>query len=107
MPTISVPQEFSLSLCLQHLGRSEQERTHYVREGEVFRAIQTPNGPFVLRIFQPDWGTLQVEGLNRSPDQQEEKLIHEMIWEWFDLDRDLGPFYTMAKDDPLLGPAVT
>jgi len=47
-----------------------------------------------------------IEFLNATPSSQAKAYVKNFVTEWFDLETDLIPFYTLAKKDELLKPLV-
>ncbi|MCU6708251.1 DNA-3-methyladenine glycosylase 2 [Paenibacillus sp. J5C_2022] len=100
---LALPPVFSFSECLQHLTRSSTECMHRVEEGDILKLMSIDDQPFLLRIS--DSGDyLRIACLNR-------RIEDTTIWlelarglrEWLDLERDMTPFYSLMKDDPMLG----
>lgn len=98
---IPLPDEFSYPLAVSFLERSPRELLHRVEQGKIFKLLKV-DGSNVLFSIQGKDDKLQVEILFGAPSAAGRKTITEYVREWFDLDTDLKPFYSMAKKDDLL-----
>ena len=98
---LEVPGEFSLAQCLAYLNRSPLELLHQVEAGKVTKWIKTGSEMILFQIsdFQ---GKLQVKILRGEDNEKNNQAVRKYIVEWFDLDKDLAPFYDMARKDALL-----
>ncbi|MGB3778980.1 MAG: DNA-3-methyladenine glycosylase 2 [Tunicatimonas sp.] len=106
MPTLSlaVPLEFSFAACLRYLSRSTRESLHRVEDGRINKVIDYSGAPLFLTVHAPEPDSLAIDYQTAFPNA--EPLVRKYVTDWFDMGRDLRPFYALAKDDPLLGPAV-
>ncbi|MUG47777.1 DNA-3-methyladenine glycosylase 2 [Paenibacillus woosongensis] len=106
---IDVPEPFSFAQNLAYLLRSPNECLYQIRHGRISRALaigqHTPiievsdNGDKSLKV------TIKAGTALISPSLQSE--VAKYVREWFDMDRDLLPFYEMAREDRLLTQAVS
>ncbi len=104
---ILVPDEFSFELSVGFLQRSPKELLHIVADNHVSKVIQIGAKNIVFELACKRSNQLQVNVLSGLPLQKSEKgLLILFIKEWFDLDADLKPFYSLVKEDTLLGPLV-
>ena len=104
---ILVPEEFSFELSVGFLQRSPKELLHIVADNHVSKVIQIGSKNIVFELANKKSNQLEVTVLNGLPLQKSEKeLLIRFIKEWFDLDADLKPFYTLVQKDTLLGPLV-
>ena len=97
--------EFQLSEHISFLQRSADETTHFVDGNQVFTMI-TADGQDIVYSLE---GNEELQIVIHHPDAVSEQIIavvQEHVAKWFDLDRDLAPFYAMATEDALLGPIV-
>ena len=102
--TLSVPAEFSFDAGLRYLARSPRESQHRVEDGRVKKVIDAGGLPVLLEVHAPEPNQLTIDYQTTSTNP--ELFVRNYVTEWFDLARDLRPFYALAKLDPLLGPAV-
>ncbi|MEL7531333.1 MAG: DNA-3-methyladenine glycosylase [Bacteroidota bacterium] len=104
---IELPADFNQASCLQYLDRSPLELLHKVVEEDIYKLVPiTGAEPLLLRLRFVSANLLQAEFANRSSQESEKKLIQNYIEQWWDLERDLAPFYGLAERDPLLGKAL-
>ncbi|SEO38997.1 DNA-3-methyladenine glycosylase II [Paenibacillus sophorae] len=102
---LPLPELFNWEACLEYMARSPLECL-YRTDGEgVTRLLRADGAALLVRLTAPDPGLLRVELLEgeRPGEAGLEDLAH-YIRDWYDLDRDLRPFYKLAEGDPLLGP---
>lgn len=106
MPTLTIPTpaEFSFEECLRYLSRSTRESLHRVEENRLKKVVDCAGAPVFLVVSAPASGLLTVDYQTSASDA--ERFVRAYVTEWFDLERDLRPFYALAKDDALLAPAV-
>lgn len=101
---ITVPEPFSFKQILGYLQRSPNECLYQIREGRIYRAIAS--GPFtaVIEIREIRDNTLQISFQGGTAPSCPLFLTNAInyVKEWFDLDRDLLPFYQLAQRDKLL-----
>ena len=102
---ISVPNEFSFGLALSFLERSPKELLHSVSDFQVSKAIHIGTSKIAFKLTSKKSNQLEVCVLSGSPLQKFEKTqLVQFITEWFDLATDIRPFYSLVKNDMLLGP---
>lgn len=107
---IPVPHEFSFNENLKYLSRSANECLFRIQDNTIFKAIPLSEQIYVLKLSEdrlapPHTITVQFLG-NTIPPISDRKAIVRYVRDWFDLDRDLKPFYEMAQHDKLLSCAV-
>lgn len=98
---IVLPENFSYDLTLSFLKRSPREILHRIERDRIVKALPSGKGPLVFQI-ENGGETLTVEFLNAKPDDASERCVSQYIREWFDLDTNLKPFYSLARKDDLL-----
>lgn len=99
---LSTPREFNFYECLAFLDRSRQERLHSVENRKVRKLIQTDDELVLIELSNPRTDHIRIEYLNGVPPTSTQLVVQNYIGEWFDLDKDLTPFYEMASRDNLL-----
>jgi DNA-3-methyladenine glycosylase II len=122
---------FRFSVNRDYLARSSNECLWRVRDGRVIRALAVGGETVVVEVAPGDPGhdpagdsvddpgcgaadaedggvvVRFVEAADGAiPSPQARAGASAFVREWLDLDRDLAPFYAMARRDPLLAPAV-
>jgi DNA-3-methyladenine glycosylase II len=99
---IKTPREFSYEYSLAFLTRSPKELMHVVN-GKAVRKVVKVSGAAVL--FEVNDG-LEVQILTDNPPPGAIEYVKNYVSEWFDLDTDLKPFYSLAGKDAVLGSIV-
>lgn len=95
------PKEFDLQQCLVFLKRSEQEILHRIDEDSIYKALKINEKKVLLRIFEKN-NHLRVKIVHGPTNKKVKKKIVSYIKDWFDLGRNLTPFYQLAEEDPIL-----
>lgn len=92
------PSQFSFQECLWFLDRNYDDCLHEVRENSVLKLLSINEKTSLIEIKHLE-NYLHIEVLLG---EFEHEKICQFVTEWFDLDRDLMPFYhLLAKDDDL------
>ncbi|WEG12861.1 DNA-3-methyladenine glycosylase [Pullulanibacillus sp. KACC 23026] len=95
------PKEFNFEECLVFLGRSNQEVLHQIKEGSVYKLIKVDDTLILCKIGA-SLNSMKVEFPISIPSSHARQKVAEYIWEWFDLDQELGEFYRLAGQDKIL-----
>lgn len=98
---ITLPQEFDFNQSLHFLRRSPKELLHQVEGDEVYKLISW-NEKKILFKLTADRQRITVRFPIAEPTEEAKQFIRLYIIEWFDLDKDLKPFYKLASKDPFL-----
>lgn len=107
---------FSYRHNLDYLRRSPDECLYHITDdGIIYKALSLTERPALLEIRDgTDSGGpglsvrvgLPAQAAAAPPGEKDLQLLKEeaarYVMEWFDLERDLMPFYAMAEADPLL-----
>lgn len=101
---IELPVDFNIKANLGYLERNKNECMFEVENEMITRVIAVGETRTLVKIHVNKFNQMIVQFLKDSrPNNQSERAeVAQYIREWFDLDRDLTPFYKMAKGDPLL-----
>ncbi len=99
---LTPPKEFDFSQCLKFLARSFKEPCHAVEEDTLFKLLKFDHKPILLKIRKPYNSNLCIDFLTSRPEKSIRARVAKYVWEWFDLETNLKPFYRMAKKDPVL-----
>lgn len=104
---LPLPDYFDLKACLAYMNRSPLECLFRPDDEGVNRLFILEGEPLLVRLTtaaeQPP--SLQATLLSGAvPGAEATAWLVRYIVEWFDLDRDLAPFYGIADRDPLLQP---
>ncbi|NIV91998.1 DNA-3-methyladenine glycosylase [candidate division KSB1 bacterium] len=100
--SVNTPKEFSFKECLKFLDRSKQEPLHVVRNEKVRKLVKIEGQYVLMELRHKSNRLLEVAILNTLPSESTKQAVQHYVREWFDLDRDLTPFYHLAKTDRLL-----
>jgi DNA-3-methyladenine glycosylase II len=92
---------FSFKECLWFLNRDFDDCMHTIEGNSVVKALEVEGKPFLFRVSSDDGG-LHVAILEGKRTPASEMAIGKFIDEWFDLGRDLQPFYQLLKKDKKL-----
>lgn len=103
--TIPVPKEFSFEHCLSYLKRSPLELLHQCVDDEVFKLIRFEDETILFKV-KSEKNFLHVDVLNTTLNESIKTNLGHYIKEWFDLEKDLKPFYTLASQNKILKPLV-
>lgn len=98
---VSIPLEssFSFTECLWFLNRNFDDCLHTIYSDRVRKPLFI-NGKIILTdIFQKS-DQLFIEIISGDFDESDAPLMQEYISEWFDLNRDIAPFYKLLSKDP-------
>ena len=100
---IKLPENFSYELCLSFLKRSPREILHRIENDTVTKALSINGQRVIFQITNAD-KYLNVDFLNLSGavSASIENHTRNFIREWFDLETDLTPFYSLTRKDELL-----
>jgi DNA-3-methyladenine glycosylase II len=99
--TLRVPVEFSSEHAFAFLQRSPKEPMHRINAARVTKLLRI-GSELVLFSVRPKGKNLIVDFHYGSPSTEVKKIVRKYVSEWFDLETDLKPFYTMAKKDEIL-----
>ncbi len=102
---ITTPHEFRFSESLHFLQRSPKELLHRVEGDRVYKLIHYENEKILFKITPGD-NRLLVEFPIADPSDAVKEFVKKYITAWFDLDKDLKPFYEMGARDPYLNPLI-
>lgn len=100
------PQEFDFSQCLKFLTRSPHEPCHRVEKDTLYKLEKFDGKPVLLKIQSRSKKFIWIDFLTPRPKKSIRALVAKYVWQWFDLDTDLKPFYRMAQKDPVLSNIV-
>lgn len=104
---LSVPAPFSFRLCLDYLLGSNSECLYEVGEDYIRRLVSLGGKDVLLQVDCRDNLGLEVTILYGGPlDAAEQLEAASYVSTWFDLKRDLAPFYRMAESDERLAGVV-
>ncbi|WP_286179939.1 DNA-3-methyladenine glycosylase [Neobacillus cucumis] len=102
--TLFTPKEFNFKENLNYLTRSSIECMYVIKDERIYKAVSVGQEIPIIEIHADAEDNLVIRFLGNSapPSKLTRTAVAHYVWEWFDLERDLVPFYKMAKKDSLL-----
>jgi len=100
------PKEFDFRKCMKFLARSYKEPCHGIKQDILYKLLKFDHDFVLLKIRLQHKNALCIEFLTPRPKKSIRARAAKYVWEWFDLETDLRPFYRMAKKDAVLRPLV-
>lgn len=102
---LRTPPEFYFSEALGYLTRSPEETLYRVEDNRVIRLVSLLSRFVWLQVSccEPRWLDVRVIG-EQSKEMRNEAARY--VCDWFDLNRNLVPFYELAHNDEILAPLV-
>lgn len=103
-----LPKEFKFAENINYLSRNNNECLFHIDNNRIYKAISIGEETLIIEVSSVGENDLIIRfvGEKKPVSKTIRAEVAHHVKEWFDLDRDLQPFYNMAKEDPLLGPAV-
>jgi DNA-3-methyladenine glycosylase II len=98
---IPIPPFFSFNECIWFLNRNYDDCLHVISENRIRKALEI-DGRIVLFEIREKGRFLEVSILTGESDHEISSFLTGYIIEWFDMQRDMEPFYALLKADPLL-----
>ena len=99
---LKLPKDFDFAKCLNFLARSPEEPCHLVKQDVLYKVIKFEDDLILLKIRLRNKSSLSIEFLTKRPKKSIRAKVAKYVWNWFDLETNLKPFYRMAKNDPVL-----
>jgi DNA-3-methyladenine glycosylase II len=93
---ITKPDIFSFDECLHFLDRGYDDCLYSIRGKEVIKPLRI-NGREVLFSVSDAGKSLGIEILIGKGSQKEHDQLGSYVSAWFDLERNLGPFYDLLE----------
>lgn len=106
--TLFTPKEFNFNENLNYLMRSSIECMYVIKDKRIYKAISVGQEDSIIEISTDSENNLVIRFLRDSAPASKltRAAVANYAWEWFDLERDLLPFYGMAENDSLLKGAI-
>ncbi len=98
---LPIPNHFSFNETLSFLERGYDECLYNVTDTAVSRLINLSDGKAIIKIFQND-EHLEIELQKSKISKHNLHEVESYVTEWFDLNRNIEPFYKLLKNHPLL-----
>lgn len=101
-----VPKEFTFDENLKYLSRASNECLFSIKDHRIYKALAIENETPIIEISMEQDDAMTVRFLGKTPPEWVRSYAAQYVWEWFDLDTDIVPFYEMAHHDELLSNVV-
>ena len=98
---ISIPKYFSFKETLSFLDRGFDECLYNLTENTVSRLINLSDGKGIIKVYQ-NQEHLEIELQKSSISEYNLQEVKDYVTEWFDLNRNIEPFYKLLKNHLLL-----
>jgi len=98
---ISIPKYFSFKETLSFLDRGFDECLYNLTENTVSRLINLSDGKGIIKVYQNE-EHLEIELQKSSISEYNLQEVKDYVTEWFDLNRNIEPFYKLLKNHLLL-----
>lgn len=98
---IPIPKHFSFNETLSFLDRGFDECLYNLTDTSVSRLINFSDGKGIIKICGGG-EDLEVELQKKRISKQNMQEASDYVIEWFDLTRNIEPFYKLLKNHPLL-----
>lgn len=95
---IKIPALFSFQECLWFLNRNYDDCLHIIHEDSIMKAIEFEGEIFLVRIKE-NGSFLEVDILVGEISAGSKQFIIDYITEWFDMKRNIQPFYDLLHSD--------
>lgn len=107
MPEFLIPvrQPFNFKECKWFVDRGFGDCMQIVYEDSIEKTVRVGGNVFLIRISEKD-NKLTGNVLNDVPNRSQIHQIIKYVGSWFDLERDIIPFYKLAEDDKLLSELI-
>jgi len=103
--TVTGREPFRFEACLKWLKKRDKEIMYEVVGECVFILIPTEEGA-VLSGIEGAYDGVKVTFPLTAPTEAGKAQIASFVNEWFDMDKDILPFYQLAAQDPVLKPLI-
>ncbi|MEC1524215.1 DNA-3-methyladenine glycosylase [Neobacillus niacini] len=103
-----LPKEFNFQENIKYLARNHNECLFHIDNNCIYKAIPIGEETPIIEVRSEDKNHLMIRFLGDSKPTCEKMsdAVARYVGEWFDLERELSPFYSMAEKDPLLSKTV-
>jgi len=98
---LPIPNHFSFKEILSFLDRGYDECLYIVTDTAVSRLIKFSDGKGIVKVYQ-NGKYLEIELQKRKISKHNLQEAESYVREWFDLDRNIKPFYKLLKNHSLL-----
>ncbi|WP_274364713.1 DNA-3-methyladenine glycosylase family protein [Paenibacillus thermotolerans] len=104
---VAAPEPFRFAPCLEYLARSSNECLYEIRGNEIRKLVPVGGRNVLISVQNKEDRALNISVLHGGPlTPAEKREAADYVRAWFDLDRELAPFYALARADGVLGALV-
>ncbi len=96
--------EFRFAEQVAFLRLAPLDCLYTVAANAIYKAIRVSRGPAILKVSATAADKLAVMYSGPAGEGLLAETVKQYVVEWFNLDTNISPFYTMAKTDRLLAP---
>ncbi len=96
-----MPKLFSFNESLSFLDRCFDECLYNLTDTAVSRLIKLSDGKGIIKVYQ-NGKHLEIELQKSSISEYNLQEVKDYVMEWFDLNRNIEPFYKLLNNHPLL-----
>ncbi|CAG4997700.1 DNA-3-methyladenine glycosylase [Dyadobacter sp. CECT 9275] len=100
------PALFSFQECIWFLNRNYDDCLHTIRDATVTKAVAFGSNDLLFKVRE-EGAFLRIEVLSGAPDTALKNQLVDYVTFWFDLERDITPFYQLLETDPKLAYMAT
>ena len=98
---LPIPALFSFQECLWFLNRNYDDCLHVIVADVIYKSVET-GGEMLLFSVQEQGAFLEIDILAGSASKENKDFLLHYVKEWFDMDRNIQPFYDLLKTDQRL-----
>lgn len=95
---IPIPALFSFQECLWFLNRNYDDCLHIIHQDDIVKAIEFEGEIYLVRVTE-NGSFLEVNVLVGEITRESKQFISDYIIEWFDMNRNIQPFYDLLQKD--------
>lgn len=95
------PDLFSFDECLHFLDRGYDDCLYTLENRSVLKPLHFGGDPFLIRVRE-ETGSLVMDVMYGNPSEKQLQNAADYVSDWFDLSRDISPFYRLLKREPRL-----
>jgi DNA-3-methyladenine glycosylase II len=98
---IDVPEDFSFEQCMVYLNRSDIECLHKIKGGKFYKLLKFEDINIIIKISM-GIKKLKVTFIDHIPSKSIRAEVAKYVWDMFDLDVDIAPFYKLGENDSII-----
>ena len=99
---IPFPPNFSFGECRWFLNRNFDDCLHIVDNHKIIKALRV-NGALLAFELSANEGNIRIDIIQGESNLANQEYLKDYVANWFDMGRDLSPFYELLRKDAVLG----